>query len=161
MAERQFVLDNTDFVYRTNLAGDPSRDGYGSDQRNCNIVIDEATANELVALGVEVKQTKPTEDYPDVQIFVKAIAKYENSKFPPKIYLVNGTGEDVVPELLAPENLYRIDELGSSVYKVQAVIQPYYLERYRRWCVYIQTMYVFATGVADDPFASNFNWDRE
>lgn len=160
MAERSFILENTDFIYRTNLAGDPANDGYGSNQRNCNLLIDEAIANELSALGVEVKQTTPSEDYPDVQIFVKAIAKYENSKFPPKIYLVNGKDEDVVPELLGPDQLYRIDELRSSVYNVKAVIQPYYLERYRRWCVYIQTMYVFATGVANDPFAAGFNWER-
>lgn len=159
MAERSIVLDNTKFVYRTNLAGDPSVDGYGSDQRNCNLVIPAEVADELVAIGVEVKQTTPSEKYPDVDIFIKAIAKYEGSKFPPKIYLVEG--DDVVPELLAPENLGRIDEIQSSVYKVQAVIQPYYSERYRRWCIYLQTMYVYATAAANDPFAANFNWTRD
>lgn len=161
MAERSFVLDNTKFVYRTNLAGDPANDGFGSDQRNCNLVIPTEVADELSALGVEVKQTRPTDDYPDTDIFVKVIAKYEGSKFPPKIYLVEGEEGNAVPELLAPENLSRIDEIRSSVYKVQAVIQPYYLERYRRWCVYLQTMYVYATAAANDPFAANFNWTRE
>ena len=59
--KRQKVnIDDTRFIFTTNFSGDPSRDRFGSSTRRVNVVIPtQELADQLSAMGVNVKQTHP------------------------------------------------------------------------------------------------------
>lgn len=154
MAKELVMLDNTRFIFKTNLSGDPDRDeSYHSSDRICNIVIPtQEQADELASRGFNVRQTKPKEGEEAGFVptyFVKAKANYD-SQYPPKIYLVSGDEE---PELLNEDSVGNVDYV--YVLRVNAVLSPYYSEGNHTWSLYIKTMYV-EQDVENDPFAARY-----
>ena len=154
MAENKLIrIDDTNFIYWTNFAGDPDRDRFGSDTRRANIIIpDPAQARELMDAGFNVRRTEPKEGEEDGFIptyFVAVNASYD-SKWPPKIYLVSGNSE---PVLLDEDTVGTIDDC--RVRNVNVILNPYYSAKTRRFSLYVRTMYV-EQDVESDPFASRY-----
>lgn len=146
-------IENTKFIWRTNFAGDPERDSYGSDARRASIIIpDPRMADELAAEGFNVKVTKPKEGEEEGFIptyFVDIKVNYD-TQWPPKIYLVSGNSE---PRLLDEDTVKEIDT--AYVLNVNVILNPYTNGRTGRRSLYVRTMYV-EQDVENDPFASRY-----
>lgn len=146
-------IEDTRFIFTTNFAGDPDRDTFGSDRRQCNIVIpDPQLADDLAREGFNVKETRPRPGeeegfVPDY--FVKVSMNYD-SKWPPRIYLVSGDNE---PRLLDEDSVGALDDM--RVENVNVVLNKYYNERVRKYSLYVKTMYV-EQRLEDDPFAARY-----
>lgn len=103
--KRQKVnIDDTRFIYATNFSGDPSRDRFGSDKRRVNVVIPtQELADQLVALGVKVRQTKPnperTYDEPFVPTYFAPVTINMESKWPPHVYWITTTGKRLLCDI--------------------------------------------------------------
>ena len=55
MANNFIIIENSTFIFDTNLSGDPKRDRFNSDQRKANLVIqDEEQAQRLLDDGFMV-----------------------------------------------------------------------------------------------------------
>lgn len=152
--ERNLIsIENTKFIWRTNFSGDPERDNFGSETRQANIIIpDERQAQELMDLGVNVKQTKPKPGEEDEFVptyFVPIKVNYDTN-WPPKIYLVSG---DADPILLDEESVGMLDKC--YVLNVNAVLNLYTNTRTGRSSLYVRTMYV-EQDIEDDPFAHRY-----
>ena len=159
MAERVYrdpiFIENTNFIYRTNFAGDPNRDKYKSTTRRGNLIIPtEEQAIEMQEAGYRVKTTIPREGEEEGFVptyFVPIIIGYAHPKRKPRIFLVtNG-----VPNELDEEQVHMLDEV--YVLNVNATLHPNYNPERDTWTLYVQTMYV-EQDVADDPWASRYNW---
>ena len=145
-------IENTRFIFKTNFSGDPARDTYGSDARRANIIIsDPQQAEELLAEGFNVKQTKPRDDDENFEptYFVAINVNYDSS-WPPKIYLVSGDAE---PVPLDEESIDILDKI--YVINVNAVLNPYHNQKTGRCSLYVRTMYV-EQDIEDDPFAMKY-----
>lgn len=154
MAERKLIcIENTRFIFKTNFAGDPSRDRFGSNARKGNIIIPSIDqARELIAAGFNVKETKPRpgeEENFTPEYFVSVTANYDTN-WPPRIYLVSGNAE---PRLLDESTLNMIDMC--RVKNVNVVLNPYHNQRLRTSSLYVRTMYV-EQDLESDPFASRY-----
>ena len=146
-------IEDTKFIFKTNFAGDPEQDSYGSDKRKGNIIIpDEQMALDLRDAGFNVKQTKPKDPDDDNFIpryFVSITANYE-SDWPPKIYLVSGKAN---PVLLDETSVGIIDKV--YVTNVNVILNTYCNPRTKKCSLYIKTMYV-EQDIESDPFASRY-----
>lgn len=147
---RLIVLDDTKFIFKTNFAGYPSEDRFGSNKRRGNIIIPDAElANELFNRGFKVKATKPRpgeeEDF-EPTYYISAMLNYD-SPWPPEVYLVS-PGAEPVP--LDADSVGVIDK--AYVLRVRVALNPYENPKTGIKSMYIKTMYV-EQDVADDPFA--------
>lgn len=147
---RLIVIDNTKFIFKTNFAGDPAEDRFGSNKRRGNIIIPDAEmAAELLARGFKVKATKPRlgeeEDF-EPTYYVSAMLNYD-SPWPPEVYLVSGGSN---PVLLDENSVSVVDKC--YVLRVRVALNPYENPKTGIKSMYIRTMYV-EQDVADDPFA--------
>lgn len=153
--ERKLIcIDDTNFIYNTNFAGDPEQDRFGSNARKANIIIpDHMQARELIDAGINVRCTKPREDEDEDTFvptyFVSVRANYD-SNWPPRIYLVSGDAE---PRLLDEDTVGEIDRC--YVKNVNVVLNKYLNPVTNRASLYIRTMYV-EHDVEDDPYASRY-----
>lgn len=161
MADIRFNLENTRFIYATNLSGDPAQDRFADTRRKCNILIpSERQAQELKDMGIRVRETRPSQDDdPDEFVpehFVTAILKYRDRtgrylKYPPKVYLVSG---DAQPVLLDEADVGMLD--GMRISNVDVVLNAYeYDPVEHKTSLYIRTMYV-QQDTEDDPYASKY-----
>lgn len=97
--KRQKVnIDDTRFIYQTNFSGDPARDRFGSDKRRVNIVIPTVEqAQQMMDMGINVKQTKPNPNYayeePFVPTFYVPVTVNMDSKWPPHVYWITLQGK--------------------------------------------------------------------
>ena len=167
MPNNSYVIENTRFAYRTNLAGDPTRSKYADDRRMATFILPDCLVEDMASNGVRIKQTRPGRNHPnpeefEPENFVQAQAKFRNRagemvKFPPKIYLVCGDNE---PKLLDEEDLELIDRI--PVKNVKVVLNEYRRTPSDPPSLYIRTMYVEQDMDADiydynyDPFASEY-----
>ncbi len=146
-------IEDTNFIWRTNFSGDPERDSFGSDTRQANLIIpDPAMAEDLIAEGYNVKQTKPREGEEEgfePRYFVSAKVNFDSFN-PPRIYLVSG---DADPLLLDEESIDILDRC--QVLNVNATLNPYENPRTGRKSLYVRTMYV-EQDIEDDPFAQRY-----
>ena len=122
--ERKIIsIEDTNFIWRTNFSGDPERDSFGSDARQANLIIpDPAMAEELIADGYNIKQTKPREGEEEgfePRYFVSVKVNFDSFN-PPRIYLVSG---DADPLLLDEESIDILDRC--QVLNVNATLNPY------------------------------------
>lgn len=157
MAKNLITIDKTRFIFKTNFAGDPTKERYRSTTRYGNIVIDEDLAMDLRRDGFNVRETSPRDtDGPDFkpEYFIKAVAKYDGP-YPPKIYLVSGDSD---PVLLDKESLVDIDR--ARIAKVRVVLSPWMNEETRKGSFYIRTMYV-EQDIESDPFARDYARRRD
>lgn len=156
-ANNSIIIENTRFIYRTNLSGDPKRDGFGSDARRCNIlipIIDQA--NELAEQGFNIKETKPRTGEEEgflPEYFVSVKANYD-SGWPPLIRLVSGNNP---PTTLDEESVELIDKLADDkcIGNVNVTLNPYINKTTGRKSLYIKVMYV-EQDFSSDPFASKY-----
>ena len=147
MPNNSYVIENTRFAYRTNLAGDPTRSKYADDRRMATFILPDSLVEDMASNGVRIKQTRPGKNHPnpeefEPENFVQAQAKFRNRagemvKFPPKIYLVCGDNE---PKLLDEEDLELIDRI--PVKNVKVVLNEYHRTPADPPSLYIRTMYV-------------------
>lgn len=147
-------IRNTRFLFRTNFAGDPSKDRFKDTRRKASLIIpDEQLAHDLMEEGFNVKQSKPSEDsdYPP-EYYVNVIANF-NSKIPPKVYLVCGSEE---PRRLDEETIGIIDDI--RVDNVNVILNPWIKDQFHS--LYITTMYV-EQKMDYDPFAEEYERRRE
>ena len=154
MSERRLIsIENTNFIWTTNFAGDPERDSFGSDARQANIIIpDHMQARMLIDEGFNVKSTRPKEGEEEGFIptfFVNIKVNYDTN-WPPKIYLVSGDSE---PKELTEETVALIDK--AYVRNVNVVLNPYQNSRTGTKSLYVRTMYV-EQDIEDDPFAHRY-----
>lgn len=151
-------VENTKFIFRTNFAGDPSKDKYKSTTRRGNLIIpDPEMADEMAAAGYNVKQTRPhdgEEDGFEPIYFVPVIIGYGHPKRKPKVYLVSNG----VPAELDEENVGMIDDV--YVLNVNATLNPRYNPDRDSWTLYVSQLYV-EQDVAYDPWADRYNWRPE
>ena len=147
MSVTMISIEDTELMpFSRNFAGKP--DDYGDDRRKCFIKIkDPRQANELMEMGVRVKQTKPRPDEdPDDYIpayYTQCILKYRDvrgndMKYPPKVYLVNLDGV--------------LDKIRIS--NVNVILNPWE-SKDGHVSLYIRTLYI-EQDFDDDPFASRY-----
>lgn len=165
MERNNIFIDDTRFIFKTNLSGDPARDTYGSSTRYANVVIpNKEQADKMAEMGLNVKCTKPKpgeEEGFEPTYFIKAILKYhdpdtyvdeeEREKKEPKVFLITGKNK---PRLLKAETVGQIDDV--YVVNVNCVLNPYFNKRVNRWSVYISKLYV-EQDVDEDPYAARYN----
>lgn len=152
------TIENTNFIFMTNFAGDPARSGkYPSTTRKGNVLIPDITqARELIDAGFNVKTTKPREGEEEGFIpkyFIPVIAKWRKAdgdlvKYPPRVYLVSGENP---PMLLDEDTVGEIDKI--PVDNVNVVLTSW--EGPNGMSLYVKTMYV-EQGLEDDPFAARY-----
>lgn len=153
--KKLICIDDTNFIWQTNFAGDPARDNFGSDARKANVIIpDRDQAQELMEAGFNVKVTKPKpgneEDF--VPTYFVSVSVNYDTNWPPRIFLVSGNKE---PRLLNENTVGNIDTC--RVKNVNVVLNPYYNPRTRRNSLYVRTMYV-EQDIETDPYASRYQW---
>lgn len=159
-------IDNTNFIFSTNFAGDPAKDKFNDGRRKCNILIPRDQVEDLRAKGVNVRETKPREfDDPNnynPDYYVSAQVKYRKRdgslvKYPPKVYLVVGNN---APVLLDEDSIDVLDTI--RVKNVNAVLSPYVVDtaQGRRVSMYIRVMYV-EQDLSDDPYADLYRRSDE
>lgn len=151
-------IEDTRFIFRTNFAGDPSKDKYKSTTRRGNLIIPSAEqADEMAEAGYNVKQTRPHEGEEEgfePVYFVPIIIGYGHPKRKPSVYLVtNG-----VPSELEEETVGMIDDV--YVQNVNVTLNPRYNQDRDSWTLYVQTMYV-EQDVPFDPWAEKYNWRQD
>jgi hypothetical protein len=147
---RLIVIDNTKFIFKTNFAGDPNEDRFGSTKRRGNIIIpDPEMAQDLFNRGFKVKATKPRpgeeEDF-EPTYYISVMLNYD-SPWPPEVYLVSGSA---APVPLDENSVGVVDKC--YVLRVRVALNPYENPKTGIKSMYIRTMYV-EQDVADDPFA--------
>ena len=147
---RLIVIDNTKFIFKTNFAGDPAEDRFGSNKRRGNIIIpDPEMAQELFNRGFKVKATKPRpgeeEDF-EPTYYISVRLNY-NSPWPPEVYLVS---PGAAPVLLDADSVGVVDK--AYITKVRVALNPYENLKTGIKSMYIRTMYV-EQDVGNDPFA--------
>ena len=150
---RLIVIDNTKFIFKTNFAGDPAEDRFGSNKRRGNIIIpDPEMAADLFNRGFKVKTTKPRpgeeEDF-EPTYYISAMLNYDTT-WPPEVYLVSGGAN---PVLLNEESVGVVDKC--YVLRVRVALNPYENPKTGIKSMYIRTMYV-EQDIEDDPFASRY-----
>ena len=148
---RLIVIDDTKFIFKTNFAGDPKEDRFGSTKRRGNIIIpDPEMAAELFNNGFKVKATKPKPDEDEENFeptyYISVMLNYD-SWCPPEVYLVSG-GAAPVP--LDENSVGVVDKC--YVLRVRVTLNPYENPKTGIKSMYVRTMYV-EQDVADDPFA--------
>ena len=146
-------IEDTRFIFATNFAGDPERDTFGSTARKANVIInDTRQVDELIEMGVNVRQTKPRPGFEEEftpEYFVAIKVNYDTD-WPPKIFLVSGDAE---PVLLDEDSIGILDKC--YVNNVNVVLNPYTNNRIGTTSLYVRTMYV-EQSVEDDPFAARY-----
>lgn len=152
----RYTLEGTRFIFDTNFEGNPEKGMQGSTERAGNIIIPKDMADELLKLGVNVKETKPREgdgDDFEPEYFVKVKLSFD-SPWPPKINLRNLRGELVQ---LDDENVVIIDDLvhDRAVSEVDIVFTTYRGKNSQWTTLWIQNMYVIQD-VGRDPFAAKY-----
>ena len=146
-------IEGTKFIFKTNFAGDPERDYFGSETRKASLIIpDVDQALDLRAQGFNVKETRPRpgeeEDF-EPKYYVEVKVNYD-TEWPPKVYLISG---DAAPVLLDASSINIIDKC--YVLNVDAVLNPYRNPRNGKGSLYVRTMYV-TQDVEEDPYAHKY-----
>lgn len=161
-SERKVIVSDTKFIFRTNFAGDPSKDEtYHSSTRKGNIIIPQEIADILAEEGFNVKMTTPKEGEEQGFIpkyFVSAILNFDSEvakERPPKVYLVSG---DNPPRELDADSVRAIDNV--YVTNVNVTLEKAHSNKYNKNLLYIRTMYV-EQDVDDDPFASRYSTKQQ
>ena len=156
---RLVVIDNTKFIFKTNFAGDPNEDRFGSSKRRGNIIIpDPEVAQALFEAGFKVKATKPRpgeeEDF-EPTYYISVQLNYD-SPWPPEVYLVS---PGAAPVLLDADSVGVVDKC--YVLRVRVALNPYENPKTGIKSMYIRTMNV-EQDVGNDPFAHMYaNRDEE
>ena len=148
------TIEDTSFIFKTNLQGDPRRDErYGSRECKANVIVSEDFAVELENLGCKVRHTNPDEDN-NVTNFVAVKVNF-NSRRAPKIFLVSGDNE---PRPIDEELINQIDDLADrhAIANIKLVANTYLAEGREFKTLYIDTMYI-EQSLDDDPFYSQYH----
>lgn len=151
----QLLLD-TRFIFDTNFSGDPNRDRYGSSRRRVNVVIPtEEQAQQLIEMGLNVKQTKPNPNYiydePFVPTFYVPVTVNMDSKWPPQVFWITTTGRKVACNA---ENIGQLDYIRVKNVNLQANL---YENRNNpgQYTLYADILYVEQDADAD-PYAAKY-----
>lgn len=149
-------IDNTRFIFDTNFSGDPNRDRYGSSRRRVNVVIPtEEQAQQLIEMGLNVKQTKPNPnciyDEPFVPTFYVPVTVNMDSKWPPQVFWITTTGRKVACNA---ENIGQLDYIRVKNVNLQANL---YENRNNpgQYTLYADILYVEQDADAD-PYAAKY-----
>lgn len=125
----RYYLENTNFIFRTNLAGEWRKDDqYPSNARVCNIIIpDEDLAAEMIEDGFNVRKTRPSEGYEEdfePEFFIKATLKYrsEGGAGDPNVGI---RGDDGYTTYFDEETVGQMDHLRIKRDSVCATLSPY------------------------------------
>ena len=151
MAGTKVRFENTNFIFRTNFSGDPSRDTYGSTARKANIKVSEELKPQLEAMGLNVKTTKPKPGFEDdfePTHFIAIRVNY-NSYSAPEIYLVT---PGAPPVLLDEESVGVLDTV--YVTNVNCECNVYHNEARGTTSLYVNVLYV--EHEPQDPFAAQY-----
>lgn len=162
MISKTIAIDDTNFIYKTNFAGDPKKDRFNDSRRKANLIIpDKEQAKDLVKAGFKVRETRPRQDDdPDFfvpEYFIPVLVKYRDKagapvKYPPKVYLVSGNNS---PVLLDEESIASIDSI--QVKNVNVILNPYEYDPVNNgMSLYVRTMYV-EQDLDDDPYAARYS----
>lgn len=155
--KRQKVnIDDTRFIYTTNFSGDPSRDRFGSTTRRVNVVIPtEEQAQQLMDMGVKVRQTKPNPervyDEPFVPTYFTPVTINMDSKWPPHVYWITTTGKRL---LCNADTICQLDFIRVKNVCVQANL----VEKRNfpgEYSLYADVMYV-EQDADSDPYAERY-----
>ena len=157
---QEIVIDHTNFIFKTNFAGDPERNGkFGGTDRRCNIVIPtQELANEIAAIGLEVKQyVSVDQDTGETKttLFLPAKLAYRNKdgslKYKqPSVHVVYNNGK---PQAKDEDTVGSIDK--ERVLDVRVTVRPWYYDVTGKWYAYINVLYVVCDA-NEDPFAADY-----
>lgn len=147
---------HTRFIFDTNFSGDPNRDRYGSSRRRVNVVIPtQEQAQQLIEMGLNVKQTKPNPNYiydePFVPTFYVPVTVNMDSKWPPQVFWITTTGRKVACNA---ENIGQLDYIRVKNVNLQANL---YENRNNpgQYTLYADILYVEQDADAD-PYAAKY-----
>lgn len=155
--KRQKVnIDDTRFIYQTNFSGDPARDRFGSDKRRVNIVIPTVEqAQQMMDMGIKVKQTKPNPNYVYEETFTPTyyvpVTVNMDSKWPPHVYWITLQGKRLLctPETIGQLDFIRVKNVCCQANLVEKRNAP------GEFTLYADVMYVEQDEDAD-PYAERY-----
>ena len=149
-------LDNTNFIFETHLAGDPTRDKFRSKQKYANVIIpDIQLARQMIDDGFKVKMTKPRDGEEEgftPRYYLKVIVNY-NRRNQPIVHLVQGRKKVELFE----DTINMLDNI--KVQNVSVRLDIWDSEDYGK-IPYVDTMYV-EQAIREDPFASRYCQEEE
>ena len=149
-------INNTRFIFNTNFSGDPSRDRFGSARRRANVIIPtEEQAQQLMDMGVNVKQTHPnperTYDDPFVPTYYVPVTVNMDSKWPPQVFWITTTGRKVSCNA---ENIGQLDFIRVKNVNLQANLYEN-SNHPGQFTLYADILYVEQDADAD-PYAAQY-----
>ncbi len=127
MTDNNIKIWNAD-VRWCNFSGIPRTPKDREGKRYINVILDQRTAEELLAAGWNVKYTKPKADSPDYEplAYIKVIINF-NLRQKPRIYLVTENNKTLLTE-------DTIDQLEGCVFtKVDLSVSRIYYRAYDQW----------------------------
>lgn len=148
--EREKVdIENTSFIFRTNFAGDPNAEGnrFHSTERKGTLIIPEDFAEDLRAIGVNVRQTNWEE--PEFYVTVKVNYGYWKS---PAVYLVTDKGA----KLLTEETIATLDSANIANVCVKCSTRAHDMGK----TLYVDTMYV-ELALDNDPWYDKYHVEED
>lgn len=124
-------IDDTHFIFQTNFSGDPARDRFGSNRRYFNVIIPtKQQADDIAAMGVNVRQTQPNPNKTydgefQPAYFVRVTVNME-SKWPPHVIWVapNGQRTEMTPETIGNLDFIRVKNVCCQANLVEKRNQP-------------------------------------
>lgn len=156
--ERRQVVDfrDTNFIFKPNFSGDPSKDRFGSSERKAQIIIPtKEQANYLAQNGFNVRVfTSIDDEGVEHSVYHITIRANYNANTPPTIYMVKN-GKKV---LMHADNVGEID--SARVTNVKVSCNPYQKNPGGPITLYINYMYVEVESFLD-PFADEYRWSDD
>lgn len=148
------AISHAHFIFRTNFAGDPSRDKFGSDRRVANVVVPDEMVDEMTRYGINVKTYNDNSGDDDIS-FVKININFKDygngTGYGPDVYLITGNSSKVK---LEANNVKIIDDM--RVDYVNLVCNIWENPNTGRKSLYLSKMYVYQK-LDFDPWADSSN----
>lgn len=140
-------IESAKIIFR-NFSGE--KDAFNAEgKRNFHVVLDEAQAEELRELGVNVKIRQPREEG-DLPTYHAKVNVSMESKFPPKVWLITGTEGEYNKVQLDSET---IDCLDAAEFENVDLILEQYEYKPGQVSLYLKSGYFV---IRQDSFASKY-----
>lgn len=145
MVKENIKIENARIIFR-NFSGKPGKYNNEGDRNFC-VLLDEASATDLLQEGWNVKYLQPKDPEDDPQAYLQVAVRYSN--IPPKIWVVTAKQKTLLDE----DSVSMLD--WAELANVDLIIRPYnYNVRGQEGVkAYVKTMYCT---IYEDEFADKY-----